>query len=190
MSVNMSLLTSDQQEVYDLCKRGRSIAQIAKKLNKPERIITAQMTRIRSKGFDLSPTPVDVDLPSADAVFNQPRPNTPTPVSYSDVGEIIDKAAQAGPAVYNIAEAVERVKHDFSPSIASDIHPMVLFGIAVQFMRMAGGRLQAHQLIEDVYGTVSDLSTGPSPVVAEQGSNESQELLSKIKQLLDNGVTT
>lgn len=49
----------------------------------------------------------------------------------------------------------------------SDTENMLLFGVTMQFMKLAGGRIKAHQMIEDVYSAVK-IMNGESPDVKKR----------------------
>lgn len=132
-----------QQEILNLVNSGKSPEQISKKLDKDLGIVNAQITRLRTKG--VLPMP---NSKKASEVFQQ-RPASTGPTSNEAVAREIDKA---GPAKYEIPEEAKRVAEKHGEAL--DIHPMVLLGTTIQFVKLCGGRLHAHQVIEDVYGAL------------------------------------
>lgn len=145
MSTSLDKLTEDQKEVYRHLVNGASISEIAELLGRPESIIAAQRTRILNKGVDLhgaSPSSSEQDRLG------------------STSSAVVGKAATAGSAEYDVEKVIEEVKKQGSSMDMKDVHPMILLGVTIQYMKMAGGRMHAHQMIEDVYGALRSMVDG------------------------------
>lgn len=152
-------LSEDQKTIYSHLVKGRSIKEIAEVLGRPESIIAAQKTRILNKGIDLPETVSDrqsVPPPQKPQVHSRPRATGP-----SSNEEVLRQAQEAGQAEYDVEKIIEEVRKQSGDNInVRDVHPMVMLGVAIQFMKLAGGRMHAHQLIEDVYGALQMLVNG------------------------------
>lgn len=156
-------LSEDQRAIYKLLVSGHTIEQIASQMDRPEGIIAAQRTRIINKGIDLPELP---QVQQASQQASQQTPSTPKydrprVTSRSSNEAILDEAQQAGSAEYNVEKIIEEVKKQTGDNLSvRDVHPMVLLGITIQFMKLTGGRMHAHQLIEDVYGALRAMVDG------------------------------
>lgn len=168
MTVDLSSLSQQQQDIYGLLEQGYNVEKITRKLGLGPGIASAQITRMRTKGIKI-PEPNASDkqatrseTPAPAKPFVQPGKPMPTGASSNDA--IADELRKSAPALSNeeLMALAKRVKGD---SVA-DIHPMVLLGVAMQFMKLCGGRFAAHQVIEDVYGGLR-LFTGQSLDPAE-----------------------
>lgn len=151
-------LSDDQRDIYEALNAGKTIEQISNETGRPPGIIQAQRTRILNKG---------ISLPDLATIANPARTRDsaesqrPASASRSSVESVISDVAGAGTAKYDVEELVKRVQAtgDGNQNVR-DVHPMVLLGVTIQFMKLAGGRMHAHQLIEDVYGALSSMADG------------------------------
>lgn len=113
-------------------------------------------------------------LPSADRFMATP---VEPPRDRRTEFEVIDEVATSGQAVYNVEQAVDKLRSTFgAQASANDAHPMVLLGVTIQFMKLAGGRLAAHQLIEDVYSALRGLAGTDAPPMPQETTQKSPEL--------------
>lgn len=78
----------------------------------------------------------------------------------------MSEAQKAGNAQYEIPEELAQSVRDFVGE--KDVHPMVLLGITIQFVKFVGGRLTAHQLIESVYEALRAMVSDGSPKVGTE----------------------
>lgn len=169
-----------QQEVYDLVMVGKTPQEIAKKLGKDIGIINAQITRLRSKGV-LKPEPRQ----SA----NTGKPQAVGPTSNEAVANELNKA---GAAKYEIPPELKKVADKHGEVL--DVHPMIVLGVTIQFVKLCGGRMHAHQVIEDVYGalrvmvgdtdTSSDQPKTTLPYAAAEQLKTLEDQLNSIKNSL------
>jgi hypothetical protein len=161
----MKPLSEDQQAVYDLLSKGESIESIAQRLSRPVGIIAAQQTRIINKGYSFG----SVEAPKAQSVEpsnrEQPRDSQPTMQDHPTFtapkthDEAVGTAQESGNAKYLDDLATEFQKH--VPNLdVRNVHPMVLMGTTIQFMKLCGGRFHAHQVIEDIYGALKLMVDG------------------------------
>jgi len=165
-------LSEDQREIYDRLMAGQTVEQIAASSGRPVGIIQAQRTRILNRGLSL-PGMSATTATTGDSFVNEsptyssPSPGPfansgsrqnvePTTVDQRSVEKIIDDASMGGSAEYNVEEIVARMQASGGGQQRPDTHPMVLLGVTIQFMKLAGGRMASHQLIEDVYGIEFD----------------------------------
>jgi cell division protein FtsB len=61
---------------------------------------------------------------------------------------------------------VRQFQHQFGGK--TDVHPMVLLGVTIQYVKLVGGRLSAHQCIEQVYEALRVMVGDGSPKVGEE----------------------
>jgi len=188
-----SSLSPAQRSIWDLATSGKSRDSIKQELGLSDGILNAQVTRIKNKGLDI----VFAGNPPA----NQP-PNPPVgkPPGFpkdgvtddrNDIRDVLDKLDGTGQAVYNIEATIKQAQEQgrvHGPM--ADLHPMAMFGITIQFMRLAGGRMHAHQVIEDIYGALRTFNhDGPAPEIVTSPlgefdlkgvKNDLEELLAKL----------
>lgn len=155
----LETLSPDQREIYSHLIKGATVQQIAEDMNRPDGIISAQRTRILNKGIDLP------ELPSRSNEGNQQTQNrqqtTARAAGPSSNEEVLREAQSAGTAEYDVEKVIEEVQRQGGTNLSKrDVHPMVLLGLTIQFMKLAGGRMHAHQLIEDVYGALRAMVDG------------------------------
>lgn len=159
-------LSDVQRSIYDLLVKGKEPAAIAERLNSTEALVRANMTRIRNKG---------VALPGDDGYSAAvPPPNTvpvkeilskPESKPASSGGTQNDQIAamlnQAGKGID--AKELAALADKVAGKAVRDIHPMILLGITIQYVKTCGGRMVAHQVIEDVYGALRSFVGGALP---------------------------
>jgi hypothetical protein len=104
-----------------------------------------------------------------------PRPAATGPSSNQ---QVVREAEQAGPANYDIEGALKAAMPEMH-DLVRQVHPMIMFGITIQFMKTCGGRIQAHQVIEDVYAALRLFVGDPSP---DKGG-QTEDLLEKVSKL-------
>lgn len=158
-------LSPDQKTIYEHLVKGKTVEQIASEMERPEGIISAQRTRIINKGIDLPELPGQSSQPteSTSSQPTQPKPSASRPASTggSSNSDVLRQATQAGDAEYDVEKVIEQVRQQVDPNLnVRDVHPMVLLGVTIQFMKLRGGRMHAHQLIEDVYGALRTMVDG------------------------------
>ena len=152
-------LSPPQKLVYDLAQQGRTTTEIAVELGMTESVVTAQITRIRRKAT--------LDHPKY-AVAESTEPATiPLPESEPKPKQVVEGAAEAGEAVYDIPEILQRAGEQAAKG--RDVHPMILLGVTIQFVKLIGGRMHAHQIIEDVYEAMRVMA-GDGKAPPEEGS--------------------
>ena len=123
-------LSAAQQAVYDAVKEGLPPSTICEKLGITIGILSAQVTRIRNKG-------IPIQLPDESRGIETAE-------------DVIKDVEKFGPPNFDVEAAIKKAT-DGVHDMVLDVHPMVLFGITVQYMKMCGGRMHAHQMIEDIY---------------------------------------
>lgn len=169
----MVKLSDYQNKIVELVRSGyTTVDEIAKKMDKPSAIINAQLTRIRNAGQGhlvkgvvdrgvLGPK-TETRTPSRDSEFatHAPQPN-------SSNRQIVDDAARAGQAAYEIPQ---HLREEFQKQFGSetDVHPMVLLGVTIQFVKLVGGRIAAHHLIEQVHDALRAMVSDGTPKVGEE----------------------
>ena len=159
--MSLELLNENQREIWQYIHNERhTVKEAASHFNKPESIIQAQITRCRSKGLIID---VPGETKISNNVFNAPpggvrlshhesgRPSG-SPTSNE---EVLKETLAAGPAKYDVESMIQEAQEQGAfGDEERNVHPMILMGVTIQFMKLAGGRLHAHQLIEDVYGAI------------------------------------
>lgn len=163
---DLNTLSEAQRKVYDLLAQGRNSEQIARELDTTLGVVEAQKTRIRTKGIPLpgeGPRPADTPPPATHVPVGHLPPVEPLPRLQSTGGSDNDRiAAQLTGKALN-ADELAKLAEKVAGTTAKDIHPMVLLGCTIQYVKLCGGRMTAHQVIEDVYGALRAFAgnTGP-----------------------------
>lgn len=157
-----STLSQSQQDIVDLVKQGVvDVKQLASRLGKSERIIRAQISRIQTKGKGNLVSKVDISHKPATGG------GRPTNVSGGSSNKhVLQEAQEAGPAQYELPDELVDAARDYTQD--RNVHPMVLLGVTIQFCKLVGGRLSAHQLIEQVYEALRAMVSDGSPKVGEE----------------------
>jgi len=154
--------TELQQSILELLQKGKTPEQVAKKLNLGERIVNAQITRLRNSGALEDPKAKEVQ---EEFVPVSHGPATTRPRGQSGTDQIAQDLDKSG--TFDVDEVVKRLqaaadKH----GLENDVHPMLLLGVTIQFCKFVGGRMHAHQLIEDVYTSLQAM-VGDTPYTAQ-----------------------
>ncbi len=135
-------LSPQQQSILDMYKAGNDDAKIIKKLGVTPGVLQAQKTRLRGKGYDING--------KIDSTVDSYRDKTT-----SSNSRIVHEAAETGPARYDVDQLVREMKASQNPKVSdNEVNPMIFLGVTIQYMKLCGGRMQAHQMIEDVYGAM------------------------------------
>lgn len=177
------MLSLAQEEILNLVNEGvNNVQDLSEKLRKPENIIRAQLTRIKNAGHNIK---VEEKIDSIEC--GRPRS------SGRSSNEHITKIAEdAGNAKYTLDH--EQVREFMAQHKSDvDVHPMVLLGVTIQFVKLCGGRLSAHQTIEQVYSALRAMVGDGSPSIAQEQWSapwplnsvelENQELKKRIAEL-------
>lgn len=189
------LLSDAQKPIYDMAQRGCSVSEIAAELGSSESVITAQITRIRRKREFTHPSyviagqepPKPVSPPMDRTYVPNPHVQPAPPNLVEPTPEkVIQGASEAGTAEYDIPEALRRAGERVAEG--NDVHPMVLLGITIQFVKLCGGRMHAHQLVEDVYEALRTMAGDGSPPPEGATSPWPRDLESENAELKDNMV--
>lgn len=165
-TVDLTTLSPSQKSIYDMLVDGKSHDEISRRLGLGPGILNAQMTRIRNRQV---PLPGDADYQKVEAIASgsPTEPTNPTHIDPTTLASAVPQsrpigtgpsandqiAAELRGRALNSDELAELAKK-VGGSVARDVHPMILMGTTIQFVRMCGGRMTAHQVIEDVYGAL------------------------------------
>lgn len=186
-------LSDSQRKIADLVEQGvTSVGELARRLGKSEGIIRAQVTRMQTKGEGSRVASIKDAMPTSSGPAAPVRDKPRAPAGSSSNAAVLREAQEAGQAEFKIPDhLVKEFQDQFGGK--TDVHPMVLFGVAIQFVKLVGGRLSAHQLIEQVYDALRTMVSDGSPKVGkEQWSApwplnaveaENAELKARIEQL-------
>lgn len=139
-------MTESQQKVLDLLNRGLSVEQIAKKLGREVRVINAQITRMKSTGAIKASKPEP----------KPPQEHTKTDPPFTDLQSVQDLLNKSGRAKYVIPDELKNAMNEQGELL--DVNPMILLGVTIQFVKMCGGRIHAHQVIEDVFSALKSFA--------------------------------
>lgn len=170
MTSTLDKLSDPQRQIYDLTVEGNTPEQIAKKSGIMLGVVMAQLTRIRNKGIPLpgdanykEGTIVDSATPAthinpAEAMAKVPtRPIGTGPSS----NEAIANELRSGGTALS-SEELKQLAENVAGKLDRDIHPMALLGCTIQFVKLCGGRMSAHQVIEDAYSALRAICNGSS----------------------------
>ncbi len=154
----MSSISPPQQEIISLVQQGvTTVSGLAEKLGKSEGIINAQITRIQNSGNEHLVAAVQKTTQTS---------SRPTNTGSSSNEQALQGAVDAGEAVYTIPDELVDAARQYAQD--RDVHPMVLLGVTIQFVKLVGGRLASHQLIEQVYEALRTMVSDGSPKVDEE----------------------
>lgn len=155
-------LSPPQQEIVTLIDQGvNTVGGIAQRLGKSEGIVRAQLTRIKTAGEGHRITNVQDLAPPKPESTGRPRGEA------SSNKEVLQQAQDGGEAKYEIPDHLaQQFQQQFGGK--TDIHPMVLLGVTIQYVKLVGGRLSAHQLIEQVYEALQAMVGDGSPKVGQE----------------------
>jgi hypothetical protein len=165
---DLSRLSSDQREIYEKLEQGMSPVSIANSMDRPLGIINAQITRMRTKGIQLPRE----SAAARSALTHHPEDLTrrEKPLA-SNLTSNEDIAAELKGKALSQDELLKELASKIGGVAANDAHPMIVLGCTIQFMKMCGGRMHAHQVIEDVYAAMKALAQGSDkPLPGESGS--------------------
>lgn len=155
----MSSISPPQQDIINLVQQGvTTVSALAAQLGKSEGIINAQITRIQNSGNE--------HLVSAVQKTTSSPSGRPANTDSSSNKQVLQGAVDAGEAVYEIPDELVDAARQYSQD--RDVHPMVLLGVTIQFCKLVGGRLSAHQLIEQVYEALRTMVSDGSPKVGQE----------------------
>jgi len=147
----MKELSDQQRLILNLLTEGTSIDKIASGLRVDTGIIKAQITRMRNKG---------VTIP--DAKENASKEST-VRVEKVLSEQVLAAFEQARNIVANVAidestlpdlENRLRGQPGAEHYLAMGFHPFLQFDVVIKFVKLFGGRVAAHQAIEDVFGAL------------------------------------
>lgn len=157
-------LSTPQQEIVTLVQQGvTTISAIASRLGKSDGIVRAQLTRIKSAGQGHLVDSVQTESTPQPQTHSGGRPQS---TGSSSNQEVLKEAHAAGEAVYDLPDELVQAARNYTTE--TDVHPMVLLGVTIQFVKLVGGRLAAHQLIEQVYEALRAMVSDGSPKVGDE----------------------
>jgi hypothetical protein len=182
-TATLESLTEVQRHVYNLVTQQEPEERIARTLDTTLGVVKAQITRIRNKGILLpgdpgynGPIAPTAPLPNhinPERVYKAPV-ERPQATGGSNNDQIADALRGNGQALNSdqLAELAAKVGGNF----ARDIHPMVLMGVTMQFVKLCGGRMTAHQVIEDVYSALRTFCVDSGMNVPADKGGETQPM--------------
>lgn len=159
---SLDSLSPSQRQVYDLLQQGQTSDRIAATMGTTLGVIEAQKTRIRNKGITVPGEAAPVSPATHVPIGHLPKVEPLDPPTRSGGSDNDRIAAQLRGKALD-ADELAKLADKVAGSTARDIHPMILLGIAIQFVKLCGGRMTAHQVIEDVYGALRAMVGDTSP---------------------------
>lgn len=182
----LNQLTEAQRTIYDGLAVGVTVEGIAKQLGTTVALVNANITRIKNKGFALpSPDSPKLSVPATNVEPKDllgPLPTKPVAAGGTENDRIAAEVSTGGKAIS--AEELRALADKVAGNAAREIHPMVLMGIAIQFVKLCGGRMTAHQVIEDVYGALRSFAVENGKSVPEDTGGETIPLPAGDKERL------
>jgi len=141
-------LNEYQKKVYEYVESGLSVEDIAKLMDVYESSVKAQITRITNKGIIFN-RPVSSNNEQQNSEQQSPQNQEVNPHNLSNT-QILEEAVASGEA--KTLEEVVRELEKAGPILSGkeDVNVFLAFGVTMQFIRFAGGKINAHQLIEDI----------------------------------------
>ncbi|MHA1290928.1 MAG: hypothetical protein ACTSPB_26385, partial [Candidatus Thorarchaeota archaeon] len=104
---------------------------------------------------------------------------------------VTQAAVEGGEAEYQIPQgSMEDFQKQFGGEI-KDIHPMVLLGCTIQYVRLVGGRLAAHKIIEEVHSALQAMVNDGSPRMdpevwtSTKDGEDPRELAARLQETLN-----
>ncbi len=171
----LSQLSDQQRQIYDLLVAGKAPADIATQMGSTEALVKANMTRIVNKGVDL-PTPGGprLSVPATHVPVGEVlTPPAPKPAATGGTENDRIAAMLSGGGTAISADELRALADKVAGKAAREVHPMILMGVTIQYVKMCGGRMVAHQVIEDVY---SALRAFVGTSIPDDGSQETVKL--------------
>jgi hypothetical protein len=169
---DLERLSPDQQEIYEQLRAGFSPEAIANRTHRPIGIVNAQITRMRTKGIAL---PTHAGTGAREETSDRPTAHRPEdlvrkePPLMGGLSSNEDIAAQLQGKALS-PEELRKLASQVGDGEANDVHAMVLLGCTLQFLKLCGGRMHAHQAIEDAYAALQALVQGSAvPVPGKPG---------------------
>ncbi len=166
---DLNVLSEPQRQIYDLLVKGKTPEQIANKTGMTLGVVKAQMTRMTGKGItfagETAPSASPVTHVNPKEAF-RPSAERPSSTGSSSNEAIAKTLMDSAPAM--TAKQLEELASRAGGPVARDVHPMIVLGCTMQFVRLCGGRMTAHQVIEDVYCSLREFM-GTKPVPEDQG---------------------
>lgn len=154
------MLSELQTRIVTMVKDGdTNIASLAEKIGCSKRVIKAQLTRITKSD------PKAISKANQKALTESSIPQISdrfkSDVSVDNASDIYNTIAEAQ-RKETITKLVGEVAAQFqntyqTNNIKVDTHPLVLMGVTIEFVKLCGGRIMAHQLIEDVHAAISTM---------------------------------
>ncbi len=167
---DLSQLSESQRRIYGMLVAGKTPKRISTQLDTTLGVVNAQITRMRTKGIVLPGAGYEAGpatIASAPTEVLAPPSGRPPATGSSSNEQIAEALQNQGKAID--ADELRRLADRVAGDSARDIHPMILMGTAIQFMKLCGGRMSAHQVLEDVYGAMRMMVGGAMP---EDGTAE------------------
>jgi len=135
-------ISDNLQKILDLINDGKTKTEISEILNISPSIVSAQITRLKTKKL---------------LTFSQFKKLSTENIDQS-INGIKNFLEKSGPANYDISAEARKIAEKFKDNV--NIEPMILLGITIQYVKLCGGRINAHKIIEDVYDALRLFSGG------------------------------
>lgn len=152
----LSQLTESQRSIYDGLANGATVERIAQTLGTTPALVNANITRIKNKGFELpKPGSPRLSVPATHVETKDllgPTPEKPVASGGSENDRIAAQLNVSGKAIS--ADELRALADKVAGPSAREVQPFVLMGLTIQYIKLCGGRMTAHQVIEDVYGAL------------------------------------
>lgn len=180
----LTQLTEAQRSIYEGLASGATVERIAQKLGTTPALVNANITRIKNKGFEL-PKPgspklsVPVTHVETKDLLGSP-PEKPVASGGSENDRIAAQLNVSGKAIS--ADELRALADKVAGPSAREVQPFVLMGLTIQYVKLCGGRMTAHQVIEDVYGALRAFAGETGGSVPEDVGGETKPLPSNEKE--------
>lgn len=165
-------LSLAQEKIYNLLQAGKTAEDISKTLDMSLGVVNAQITRIKNKGAIKQEAPNPVNVRPQDMFKGGSERPASTGGSAND--QIAMELGKGGSAL--TAEKLRELAESVSGKLVNEVHPMVLMGVTIQFVRLCGGRMTAHQVIEDVYAALRSFTSENGGKVPDDTPGETKPL--------------
>lgn len=144
-------LTSAQGLIYACLEQKVNDDEIKRRLGISDGVLKAQKTRILNAGWNWNSPAAQKTTGELNNIFKNASEARHRMHSH-DEKSFPDEAAK----VQCVLEGAGAANFKLT-DVGSDVHPMVLLGVTIQFVKLCGGRINAHQVIEDVYGALNSM---------------------------------
>lgn len=164
------MLSEKQAQIVELARQGLDLKGIAKNMRTEAHLVSANITRatnngdwpkdLKVAGHHTAPAVAGASTSSAGdtrpemspAEGYRPKISTAPDLSRDQILRLQSQIEQTGQVPTELLDAINRG--------GETVNPLLIMGCTIQFVRLCGGRIAAHQVIEDIYDAMRAFTDG------------------------------